>query len=466
MIHRPEVGIEQKLKTELYITPDLQQSLDILTLGVTDLASYVNNVALDNPAIRVDPPTWQMSASFARRPHKKNRQPLDEKTPDPVMALKAPEPTLADRLKAALPTYQLDTELLKGTHLIIDALDERGYLGMPLEEISQRFNYPMDRLKKALEVVQSLDPPGIGARDLRECLHLQHRRLGEPLPVLTAIIEEHLLDVAKGQFKKIASRLRVSLEAVLEAVSLLKTFHPKPGKLYSTDSEPTVYIIPDAAVQNNTGTLEVRIYDDVLPRLTLEPDILQMLRHEKLDTQTKAYLARQVARANKLIEQLNARKTTLARVLHAVAHYQKDFFFYGFDHLKPLTMQTVAETVGLSVSTVSRAVRDKYIQTPWGVIEFKRLFPSAISGTEAQGEATSETVIRKIKAYIEAEDKTQPLSDEEIAAALNREGIYISRRTVAKYRSLSGIPSSQQRKHDKKAPENPFRKEIEPVYRH
>lgn len=447
MVDRPTLGIEPTVKTELYITPELKQSLDLLTLGAAELTSYVNEAALENPLLHVDPPRWQTSGWAGDRSLWKKRRPRDAAPFDPIAALKAPEPTLADRLMAALHALQLEPERLRDARLIVDALDERGFLGVPLEALAERFARPLERLEAALLIVQSLDPPGIGARDLRECLHLQHRRLGQPLPILTAIIDAHLEDVAKGRLQAIARRLRVPIEDVADAVSLLRTFHPKPGSRYA--EEPIVYMIPEAAVRNVSGTLQVMIDDDVLPRLSIDPALARLQHDTALDPHTRDYVSRKIAQAQKLIEQLEARKTTLQRVLEAVVRRQAAYFLHGPDRLKPLTMQVVAEDVGLSVSTVSRTVRDKCIETPWGLIELRRLFPSSIGG---EGEAaTQEAVTRKIRAYIEAEDKTRPLSDADLAAALSRDGFPISRRTVAKYRTAAGIPPSHQRRQPSSA---------------
>ncbi|MBE3563493.1 MAG: RNA polymerase factor sigma-54 [Hydrogenibacillus schlegelii] len=442
----PTVRLEPSLKTELRITAELKQSLDLLMLGLPELTSYIDELARENPALHVDPPLWQTSGWATGRPRRKSRRASNESDPhDPLSALRAPEPSLTDRLKAELRMRRLDSRLLRDACLIVEALDERGFLGVPLEALAERFARPLARLEAALVIVQSLDPPGIGARNLRECLHLQHRRLGEPLPVLSALIDEHLEDVAEGRLEAIARRLRVPIEAVVEAVALLKTFNPRPGGEFA--AEATVYVIPEAAVQNDAGTLTVILYDDVLPRLSIDPAFARMERRLDLDPRTRDYVSRKIAHARKLIDQVRARKATLARVLEAVVRRQQEAFLHGPERLKPLTMQVIAEDVGLSVSTISRTVREKHIETPWGVIEFKRLFPSPVGGSGDEATpTTSDAIIRKIKAYIEAEDKTNPLSDEALAALFHQEGVPVSRRTVAKYRAMAGIPSSHQRR--------------------
>lgn len=434
------LAIRPTVQTRIKLHPELIQSNKILTMGIMDLTSYLNQAALDNPALIVNPPSWQLNG-WAHRPN-----PLVEKepddSPDPIAALPAAEPSLTEELKSTLRLQKVEPPLLNDAFIIIDALDENGFLADGLEDLARHFSLPISRLEKALQLVQSLDPPGIGARDLRECLHLQHRRLGIPSPVLTAIIDGHLEDVAKGQLQVIARTLRVPLDTVLDAIALLKTFNPKPGNGYP--SSPTVFIIPDAEIRIEAGALQIWMNDHLLPRLSVDPKLEQMLNDPAVDDQTLCYIKEKLDQAKKLIGYVKARMTTVQRVIECAVNQQRDFFLYGSDHLKPLTMQSVAADLQLSVSTISRAVRDKYIESPRGLLPLKALFPSSI-GDHSPG-TTPLMIIKLIQEYIQREDKTNPLSDADLAAALQAQGIQVSRRTVAKYRGMAQIPSSHQRR--------------------
>lgn len=339
-----------------------------------------------------------------------------------------------------------------GEHLI-GFIDDDGYIRADMETILAQAppGVTRERLDEALPVLQRvLEPVGIGARDLRECLLIQIDALsrenpGADLGVERVLLTDHLADIEQNRLPKIAEAAGLNIEQVKAGLEGLRHLDPRPGRQLVSES-PSV-VIPDAIVEydDEADDYVVMLFDGRLPRLRINPRYASMLKDRNVDKATKDFVDSNVRNARWLIEAIDLRCNTLLRVVRAVVAHQRDFFDEGPSALKPLPMSQVAEQLGVHVATISRAVSGKWIQTPRGVLPLRRFFSSGTE-TEAGEDMSWDAVRQTLKEIIDAEDKHEPLGDDRLAAALKERGITIARRTVAKYRDQLGIPSAKLRK--------------------
>jgi len=362
--------------------------------------------------------------------------------------------TLTDHLEWQLGLANVDEPVRLACHSIIGNLNEDGYLAavdengreipITLEEIAESGEHTVNEVQKALEIVQAFDPPGVAARDLRECLMIQLRILGEDDIVCTQIVGEHLHKLQNKQFKEIAKALGRPLEEIMEAVEIIKQLDPRPGQKYNRTQprliEPDVFIVKVAGGQYTVVTNE-----DEVPQLRLSPTYRHMLERDSLNKDVKNYVKDCFKSAVQLLKNIEQRKHIIVKVCEAVIRRQGEFLDKGIDYLKPMMIKDVAEEVGVHPSTVSRAVANKFAHTPQGVFELRFFFSEAVNGP--MGNGTSLLIVkRKVKKYIEQEDARNPLTDERIAQMLKEEGISVTRRSITKYREDLKIPSTHQRR--------------------
>ncbi|HLU46514.1 MAG TPA: RNA polymerase factor sigma-54 [Planctomycetota bacterium] len=368
------------------------------------------------------------------------------------------------RLGPVLTPKQL--ELVRGLAAeIIYNLDNRGYLLYSLadifENLTQKDGKEEDDVRDsaidahvlaeedrwalglALAIVQSLEPPGVGGRTLQECLLLQLRRDPQDYPLEEKIIAQHLDDLGHNRLPKIARALGVTIEDVKLAGETIASLDPLPGKLYG--SELPRYVKPDVVVDEIDGRYEVRVDSDYLPRIQISDHYRSLYQQSKKDPAIKKYLKKKIDNAEWLLTAIRQRQSTLLRIAQAIVEVQSGFLDHGISHLKPLKMADLAEKLGVHVSTISRAISGKYIQTPRGIFEMKFFFTGGATKDDGNVEARG-SVIQRIKDLIANEDKTNPLSDISIVRKLAESGIKISRRTVTKYREAEAIPSSRERR--------------------
>jgi RNA polymerase sigma-54 factor len=345
---------------------------------------------------------------------------------------------------------------------IINNIDADGYLRregqpLPLDEIAKESKKPIavPDLEAALRLVQTLEPTGIGARNLRECLLIQLEAMendddeeaaeGHDFDLERILITDHLKDLEMNRYPQISKKLGRSIDELKHAVKKLACLHPHPGKLIGGDDAPP--IIPDAIIyyDEDTDKYEIEMTHEPAENLYISGIWKKFLKEKKGDKQTREFLSNNVRNARWLIESIEQRKSTIMRVIRAVVDAQRDFFDKGPEFLKPLPMILVADQLGIHVATVSRAVSEKWIQTPRGVFLLRRFFSG---GTQsADGEDMSwDAVKEKLKAIIGDEDKDKPLNDDEIVEKLKEQGIELARRTVAKYRKILNIPTARQRR--------------------
>jgi RNA polymerase sigma-54 factor len=364
--------------------------------------------------------------------------------------------SLVDYLAHQLSWFDLAEPVRKMAERIIYSLDTNGYLKSPLEELlpplAPELNGDMQShrakqlavAEEALRVVQRLDPPGCGARTLKECLMLQ---LIPGMPFyddLRALISNHLEDLENNRLPQIAKKTGMTIEKIQEVWHELRKLKPKPGSDFNETTAPSV--TPDVFVdRTEAGKYEIRLEDGQLPSLYISPYYRKLLKDEGTNAETREYIKRKINSAQWLIESIEQRRSTLTRVSQAIVDHQNKFLDDGPDHIEPLKMQQIADKVGVHVTTVSRAVDDKWIQTPRGIFPLKRFFVGGT--TAADGEEVAWDRVRiKLQEIIDNEDKTKPLSDDAIVEELGKAGITVARRTVTKYRKAMNIPSSRGRR--------------------
>ncbi len=352
--------------------------------------------------------------------------------------------TLVDYLRSQLSVLVLSDRLREGADLILGNLDENGYLTATLEELASAGDCTAAELEEALKVVQSLDPAGVGARDVRECLLLQLESRNARGGLAWRIVEEHLRLVETRQLKELARLLGRPLEHIQVADRVIHSLDPRPGLRFSGAGARQVE--PDVAISKEGNEYIIELNDDDLPQLRLNRDYRRMLdRDQEPNKDVRNYVKERYASAIQLMKNIEQRKQTILKVCQAIVRRQTDFLDHGIDMLKPMMIKEVAEEIGVHPSTVSRAVANKFAHTPQGVFELRYFFSEAVQGPS--GGATPLLLLkRRVKKMIAEEDPSHPLTDEQITARLEREGIRVTRRTVAKYREDMKIPSTHHRR--------------------
>jgi len=326
---------------------------------------------------------------------------------------------------------------------IVGEIDERGYFSGSLDEGAQLFGVSPARIEQTLEIVQTLEPVGVGARDLCECLLLQVDETHPDYESLRILITEHLGLLEKNQLPKIASSMKIPIEEVKRLAGIVGTLEPRPGRQFST--EKTHYIIPDITVTKVDGRVVVTVNDERVPRLRINPYYRKLLANKSTPKQVTEYIREKYRAARGLLQNIEQRKSTIQTVVEAIFAVQDGFIEKGDAALQPLTLQQIADRVGMHEATISRTTRGKYVDTPQGIYELKHFFSSSIE-TDNGGPQSSRSVKSMIAELVREEDKSRPMSDQELANILSSRGTNIARRTVSKYRESLGILPSQLRR--------------------
>jgi RNA polymerase sigma-54 factor len=369
-----------------------------------------------------------------------------DKKHDAMSNMAARPQSLQDYLNDQLA--YLDTEVvhLDLLRFLISHLDERGYLTTPLEDIRQSFgqDVTLQQVEETLDDLQALEPLGVGARDYKECLLLQVTKDTPHRDVVRALIAKHMEDLQHNRLPVIQKQTGYDLKTIHEATEVLKGLNPRPGSQFVTNN--VQYVEPDIIVERNEqGEYDIRIVEDWTPNIYVSRHYIEKLRDKNTDDKLREWLQRKIQSAKWLIDAIEQRRSTLMKVTRAIIKHQKTFLDKGPEFIEPLKMQQIADIVGVHVTTVSRAVDDKWVQTPRGIFPLKRFFGG---GTQtASGEEVAwETIKQKLLDIIGNEDKAIPLSDEDLVTKLSESGYPVARRTVTKYRKMLGIQSSRQRK--------------------
>jgi len=474
------LGLQQNLTLtqQLVMTPQLQQAIKLLQLSRLELAGMIQQEMEENPALEE-----------AMEDTPEENQPVEKEDPAPPTEEPVKEVTIEEKVRDDIdwesyineynstgrvyaekdhqeaPNYEaftsqkttlaahLQWQLLMHSpsekeeqigSMIIGNLNIDGYLRASVEEIAESGNFDLEAVETVLTTMQTFDPPGVCARDLKEALLIQVKRLGIDNPILERIISEHIKNLENKNYKKIASALNISIENVIACVNVIKYLEPKPGREFSAE-EPH-YILPDIYVYKDGEDFKVVMNDDGLPKLKINRYYQQSISNgTEIPRDAKAYLHEKMQAASWLIKSIHQRQKTIYAVMQSIIKFQRDFFDHGIAHLKPMILKDVAEDIEMHESTISRVTTNKYAYTPQGMFELKFFFNSSIKRTNGDAMA-SESVKERIRDIVAKEDPRHPLSDKKLAALLKKDNITIARRTVAKYREMLYILPSSKRK--------------------
>lgn len=443
----------------LIMTQEMQLSIKLLQMSTYDLREYIENEFLENPILEGNFDFVQEDKKYDDKIDYKEMikylefdnygsQSYGEYNKDDEVSpfnFISEKESLTEYLQEQLIESDEDEYKKAIVSYMIENIDSRGYLDMPLEDICKELNISIMLGEEALEILQDLDPDGIGARDLKECLKIQLIKKGLLEDNLEIIIDEYLDLIADNKFNIIAKNLKITPKEAQDLGDIIKNLEPKPSRGFYTGDE-VKFIIPDAAIRKIDGQYFVVMNDGVIPRLSIS-NIYKEVLNNKEDKNTENYVKEKLNSAMFLIKSIEQRKSTLLRILEKVVENQKDYFDKGQKYLKPMTLKEMAEMLGIHESTVSRAIKDKYILTSFGTVKIKDLFATGLSVNKSDGEEVAVVNIKnQIKDIIDKEDKKKPLSDQTICDYLNERKLNISRRTVAKYREELGIKASSKRK--------------------
>ncbi len=486
-----EIRQTLRLGQELRMTPQLQQAIKLLLLNRIELAETIDQELMENPLLEVnedsdpdqseqpslDPPAEVPAADSPEAAQEQAESGLEEIQVSEQTKEDFDWENYLDEYSSAparsetsifedreLPSYEntlsrapslgehllwqlrmaalTEPQMALGAHLIGN-IGADGYLQGDLESIAQQAGCSPDELWEVLKVIQQFDPLGVGARDLQECLIIQATELHPANDLVHDILENHLLDLEKGQYQRIAKKCGVKLDQVAQAIQIIRFLDPKPGR--SVTSEDPQYITPDIYVYKMDDDFVIVLNEDGLPKLRVNNFYKSSLGKDA-SSEAKEYVKTKLNSALWLIRSIHQRQRTIYKVTESIVKSQREFLDQGVDRLKPMVLRDVAEDVGMHESTISRVTTNKYVHTPQGVFELKYFFNSGINKV-AGGAMASEAVKERIRKIVTGEDSSKPLSDQAIADILKRQNIDIARRTVAKYRELLGIlPSSRRRK--------------------
>ncbi len=473
-----ELTIEQTQK--LIMTPELIQAIQILQFNSQELESFVEEQLLINPILeqedfsengtsrterekekdgnevgevaeateRIKGDDFDWGEYFREREfddisYKQSNSKI-ENSDFTFEQFSTSDITLTEHLMFQLQFAAIKKSCRAAGRYIIESLDENGYMTQSVEEIANALNLSVDKVNIVLEAIQGFEPAGVGARDLKECLLIQLRFMGEVSPQVNEIIQNHLEDIASNRISNIAKALNISVNEVQQISDTIKSLEPKPGRQFSNDSS-TRYVVPDVTVEKVGDEYVVTLNENNSPKLNISSYYKRMLMDAEKESNISKFLSDRLNSALWLIRSIEQRKQTIYNVVTAVVKYQVEFFEKGSKYLKTLTLKQIADEVGIHESTVSRSINGKYMQSPRGVFELKYFFTSGVSNSMGEGVA-SQSIKTFIREIVDSEDPKAPYSDQVIVEKLKDNGFDISRRTVAKYREEMKVPSSSKRK--------------------
>lgn len=446
-------GLIQQQQLKLVMTPELRQSITILQYSTIDLIDFLREQANDNPLLELEEP--ELVNLGERSSSKVNKNGWEESESGSYLDYTIskedyvnPIDYYADR-QMTLQKYILEqTQFLhisrteeKILHFLIGNLDDNGYLKATYEMLPANLSVSTEEWEQGITILHQLEPYGVGARSLEECLLIQLRHTGWQDSLCEQVVRYYLNDLAAKRYQKMASKLKVTVEEIQQIADFIKGLQPKPGVLFQ--AHESKYIVPDVFVEQlEEGQFIIQVNDRIIPRIHLNKQYKDLMKEKE---EAKDFLEERLIQLNWLVKSLEQRKKTILRVTEEIIDAQKSFFVEGEAFLRPLTLKEVAQKIQVHESTVSRATNQKYVQTPRGVFELKYFFSNRLSSSS--GEDTSSSYVKQlVKKIVEGENKAKPYSDQKIVHLLKENEVEIARRTVAKYRDELGILSSTQRK--------------------
>ncbi|EMW3103789.1 RNA polymerase factor sigma-54 [Escherichia coli] len=471
-------GLQLRLSQQLAMTPQLQQAIRLLQLSTLELQQELQQALESNPLLEqidtheeIDTRETQDSetldtADALEQKEMPEELPLDASW-DTIYTAGTPSGTSGDYIDDELPVYQGETTQTLQDYLmwqveltpfsdtdraiatsIVDAVDDTGYLTVPLEDILESMGdeeIDIDEVEAVLKRIQRFDPVGVAAKDLRDCLLIQLSQFDKTTPWLEEarlIISDHLDLLANHDCRTLMRVTRLKEDVLKEAVNLIQSLDPRPGQSIQT-GEPE-YVIPDVLVRKHNGHWTVELNSDSIPRLQINQHYASMCNNARNDGDSQ-FIRSNLQDAKWLIKSLESRNDTLLRVSRCIVEQQQAFFEQGEEYMKPMVLADIAQAVEMHESTISRVTTQKYLHSPRGIFELKYFFSSHVN-TEGGGEASSTAIRALVKKLIAAENPAKPLSDSKLTSLLSEQGIMVARRTVAKYRESLSIPPSNQRK--------------------
>ncbi len=476
------LGLSQKLTQTLKMTPEMQLAIKILQLNSTELKSQIQEVLESNPVVELDESAetpnelplekleeqpsegsiasvefqeesrndygvdWQKYIEDAENTEIKassNSYSNDEETSFENFVSK--KTTLREHLTHQLSEVELDPTEQKIAEYLIGLIDSNGYLRTSDEQIAESLKIDVSIITKVRKIIQTMEPVGVGAYDLKECLLIQALDEGYDDDAVIKIISNHLEDIAQNKLSNIVKATGYSLEEVKDVIDTIKSFEPRPGASFAS-SEEQIFVSPEVFIEKVDGEYVVTVNESDIPQLRINPAYKDALKNlDKTEKETGDFIKSRLESARSFLKYVDKRKETILNVTKAICEVQRDFFDFGILHLKPLTLQDVASMAGVHESTVSRATNGKYAQTPRGLFELKFFFSGA-ARTQSGDDVSTMAVKQRINDIVKSEDPSKPLSDSAIVDILAKEGIELARRTVAKYRIELNIPSSSARR--------------------
>lgn len=468
------------LQQSLRMTPQLQQAIKLLQLSRMELETAVRKELEENPILeevmelkeddlkatkdaaieveKVQDPTpddlrredefnWDNYYEASLKPTMQQNQSSSEEIMNYENVITAKQ-TLYDYLmwQVKLAGFNEEEEVI--ATILVNNIDDDGYIKVPFEQIAQDESVPVEELIEILPFVQEFDPPGVGARDLKECLIIQARHLEEDTHDLVYLIQNHLKDLEKKHYDAISKAMNIPVGDVHEMCKIIYTMEPKPGRSFAVHD--VHYVTPDVYVYKVGDDYLVSLNEDGLPRLrvsNLYKNVMKDSNKKTNDPKAQDYIQDKLRSAIWLIKSIHQRNRTIYKVTESIVKHQRDFFDKGPAHLKPMILRDIANDIGMHESTVSRVTSSKYAHTPQGIFELKYFFNSGISSSDGGESLASEAVKLRIRDMVGREDPKRPLSDQQLVDMLKKEGLVIARRTVAKYRDVLRIlPSSRRKK--------------------
>jgi len=454
-----KMGFNLSLTQEqkLIMTQQMQLSVKLLEMSNFEIQSYIEKELQENPVL---------DAEYKKNDVEKPKEEIDyksflkylefddygngsysrEKSEDEVSPFNfiSAKKSLKEFLMEQIVELNEDDFIKAICKYMIENIDSRGYLDITLEEIEEDLAISKELAESCLKIVQSLEPHGIGARDLKECLKIQLLAKGFQDENLYKIVDNYLEMIAENKYNIIAKELKIDVKNAQKYGDLIKSLEPKPSRGFFTGEE-TKYIIPEAYIRKINGEYCIIMNDASIPKLNINQLYKQIINNED-DKNTVKFVKDKLNSAVFLIKSIRQRENTIYNILGKIIEIQKDYFDYGEAFLKPMTLKEIADSLGIHESTVSRAIREKYIHTERGTIKIKDLFTTGISRVDGFEDISTKIIKKEIEDLINKEDKRKPLSDQKICDLLKEKDIDISRRTVAKYREEMGIKSSSKRK--------------------
>jgi RNA polymerase sigma-54 factor len=451
------LSLEQVQK--LIMTPELRQAIQLLQFTNQELTEYLEKQIEENPMLEIvsSKEEYENIDDYTNEREeidwKEYIGKYDDVSYKPQRDKNIKEynyenfisysPSLKENLLFQLNVSELDEEDIRIGEILIENIDENGYLTTTVDQLAIDLNVPIKKVENVLLTIQTFEPLGVGARSLKECLQIQIREDKYKNSYAKLIIDNYLEDVAYNRLSKISKELNIELEETQAICDYIKTLEPKPGRCFTSNSSQVKYIIPDATIEFIDGEYIILLNDITGPRLNINNFYKELMRQEK-DPNATEFLTEKLNSAMWIIKSIEQRRMTIYKVVESILKFQIDFFNIGEKGLRPLTLKEVADDIDMHESTVSRATNGKYVQTPRGLFELKFFFSSSLSTNK--GEVSSTSIKSIIKELIDKENPKKPYSDQKISDLLKEKGISISRRTVAKYRDELEIPSSSIRR--------------------